>query len=387
MGALARAAEIGAAALFIHTHPADRPLPSERDAAVDADLRSVFEIRTGTDLYGSLVLSRESSSLAFTGRVWLQNRALPMAVDLLREVGDRIRFSGAADAADPGPPPAVFDRQVLAFGPAFQGVMGSLNIGVVGLGGTGSAICEQLARLGVGTVTVVDDDVVTATNITRIYGSRSDDIGRKKVDVTAEHISGIGLGTLVRKIDARTQARTTIDALRACDVIFGCTDDHTGRVDLARLTTWCLIPVLDLGVRIEANAGMVEGIWCRVTVQVPGSPCVVCWNVVDQNRMRMEQLPTEELEALRGEGYAPDLDTRDPAVIPYTTLTASLAINELISRIAGLAPSPAQQILARVDGREIRVASRAMNPAHWCAVPSNIGLGTSEPLLGRHAWT
>jgi hypothetical protein len=43
---------------------------------------------------------------------------------------------------------AAFSRQILAFGEEFQRLLKKLHIGIAGLGGTGSAVCEQLVRLG-----------------------------------------------------------------------------------------------------------------------------------------------------------------------------------------------------------------------------------------------
>ena len=108
------------------------------------------------------------------------------------------------------------------------------------------------------------------------------DKGRKKVSVIARNAARIGLGTEVVPIDGRATSRAVLDRLRSCDLIFACTDDHTGRADLARLATWFLIPVLDLGVRVDAADGHLAGVWGRINVQVPGAGCVLCWNVVDQ---------------------------------------------------------------------------------------------------------
>jgi molybdopterin/thiamine biosynthesis adenylyltransferase len=383
MRALSRADEIGGVPLFLHSHPVDEAFPSLLDHEVDDGLRSVFQIRANSALYGSIVV-HWSGSLTFTGRLWAEEVDLG-AISLLREIGSTFRFIGAQDA-DRSTSPEVFERQVLAFGDAMQAILGSMHVGVVGSGGTGSAVIEQLVRLGVGRLTVVDDDLVTPTNVTRIYGSGVRDVGRDKTDVAAANARRIGLGTDVRPIRGRSTSRSVVDALRECDVVFGCTDDHTGRVDLARLVTWCLIPVFDLGVRIESQAHTITGIWCRVTTQTPGSPCVVCWKAVDQDRMRAEQLPGRERTALAAEGYIPELGARDPAVVAYTTATASLAVNELLLRLTGLAPSSGQQIMFRPDHREIRVASRPANPNHWCSDRRNLGRGTQDPFLGRAAW-
>lgn len=385
MPALARAAALGAAALFVHSHPLDQPRPSVLDDAVDEDLRSVFQIRTGSMLYGSLIVSPAQGGITFSGRLWEGERALG-PVTLVRAVGVQWQFSSAVDAPLPLPPATSFDRAVRAFGGPIQTLLASINVGIVGAGGTGSAVAEQLMRLGVGRLTVVDDDVVTATNITRIYGSGHEDIGRPKVEVVEATARRIGLGTTVDAIVGRVSSRAIMDRLRGCDVVFACTDDHTGRLDAARLSTWCLIPVIDVGVRIDALGGELAGIWGRVTVQTPGSPCVVCWNVVDQARLHIEQLGEPERAALRAEGYVPELGEPDPAVVTYTTLVAGLAVNELILRITGAAPAGGQQIMLRAHEREIRTASRANNPAHWCSRPETLGAGVGDPYLGRAVW-
>jgi tRNA A37 threonylcarbamoyladenosine dehydratase len=51
-------------------------------------------------------------------------------------------------------------------------LLSNLNVGIVGAGGTGSALAEQLIRLGIGNLIVIDDDVFKSSNINRVYGSR-----------------------------------------------------------------------------------------------------------------------------------------------------------------------------------------------------------------------
>src|SRR5688500_10935071 len=48
-------------------------------------------------------------------------------------------------------------------------VLGRLKVGVVGLGGTGSAVVEQLARLGVGELLLCDPQEFESTNVNRVY--------------------------------------------------------------------------------------------------------------------------------------------------------------------------------------------------------------------------
>jgi tRNA A37 threonylcarbamoyladenosine dehydratase len=113
---------------------------------------------------------------------------------------------------------ASFDRQIRAFGPDGQRLLAETRVGVVGAGGTGSAVCEQLVRLGVGDVLVLDPDVINddGSNVTRVYGSTMNDLGMPKVDIVARAADQIGFGTNVtpvqQTINAESAARTTTEA-------------------------------------------------------------------------------------------------------------------------------------------------------------------------------
>lgn len=382
MPAVARAAEARSVALFVHTHPEDDPILSPFDNEVDELLRPVFQIRTGLELYGSLVIRLVDGELTFSGRAWRRDEEVG-PIELIREVGDRIRFTPAVDAPAAIPPAAAFDRQVRAFGGPIQQLLSSLHVGVVGAGGTGSAISEPLIRSGVKELTVVDYQDLADTNVTRVFGSRMEDVGRPKVDVLHDSAGRIGLGTKVNRINSRVD-RAALDALRACDIVFACTDDNVGRLDVARLAYWCLIPVFDLGVLLDSADGQLRGIYCRVDVQLPGMACVSCSEVVDQDRLRAEQLPADELVELQRQGYAPEMNDPDPAVIAFTMRTAAEALSDLILRITGAADQAPSRTMTFVHDRRIQLTTPPPIPGHWCDDRSIWGLGvTRRRFLGR----
>jgi hypothetical protein len=385
MPALSRADEMRAAALFVHTHPVNEPVMSRLDDGVDEDLRSVFQIRTGSRIYGSLVFRVEGDALSFSGRVWRDETPLG-PITRLRELGKWFRFSPAIDAMAAVPVPSMFERHVRAFGPAMQDLLGRLHIGIVGCGGTGSAVAEQLIRLGVGKLTVVDYDTITDTNITRVYGSGIDDVGAKKIEVLRRHAARIGLGAEIVGIDGTVVQRRVADALRDCEIVFGCTDDHSGRLVLAKLAYWFLIPVIDIGARIYADEGVLSDIVCRMNVQVPGAACAQCWGVIDSDRVRAEHLTPDELRAQQREGYAPGLDDPDPAVIAYTTLAAAMAVHELITRLTRIAPMAPDRVIFLGRSRQTSSAVRAPSPGHWCGNPGVWGTGMTRRFLDQ-AWT
>ena len=71
---------------------------------------------------------------------------------------------------------------------------------VLGCGGVGGYVIEALARSNIGTLFLVDYDIVEETNLNRQIVALSSTIGKKKVDVLEERIKDISLGCNVIKI-------------------------------------------------------------------------------------------------------------------------------------------------------------------------------------------
>jgi molybdopterin/thiamine biosynthesis adenylyltransferase len=377
MPALAEAAAEGWQPIFFHTHPAAEPIPSRHDMGVTRELAPVFEARTGKP-FASLILGDPAASPRFTGTFDKE------PVVRLRVVGDRIRILAAADKShEAGLSLDSFDRQVRVFGSDGQKVLRRLRVGVVGGGGTGSAVYEQLIRLGVGEIVVIDDDEISATNLTRIHGSTMADVGEPKVEVLAHTARMIGLGATVKAHRARITERDALEKLRGCDIVFGCTDDNAGRAVLSRLAYYYCAMVIDVGVVISAQDGQVSGLDARMTVMAPGTPCLFCRRRIDPNRLREEQLPDAEREQLVDEGYAQGLADPDPAVLTYTTMIASYAVDELLQRLFGLGEeSRSSEVLIRPLQREVRRLGGASVEGHFCADPRILGRADREPPLG-----
>jgi molybdopterin/thiamine biosynthesis adenylyltransferase len=263
----------------------------------------------------------------------------PMPVELTRVVGDRlqIRYPGRGD----GVPPLEFDRQTRVFGARTTEDLTQLRVAIVGCGGTGSAVASLLARIGVSRFVLIDADRVDMTNLNRLhFSTRADAIaGRYKVDVVGAVIAEIGLARSVVRLNRFIDAPECRDALRACDVIFGCTDDHLGRNFLNRVAHFYLIPVIDLGVLIDPNdQGGYDSFDGRVTVVQPGYPCQVCRQLISPQRMLEEGMrrhDPERYEQYRRAGYIEGGTDPSPVVVTFTTEIAAVAVNELLHRLTG----------------------------------------------------
>ena len=308
-------------------------------------------------------------------------------VDAVRVLDHRWRL--LLSVRDGGWPCATFDRQIRAFGSDGQRLLGHLRVGVVGAGGTGSAVCEQLIRLGVGELLVIDPDVINddGSNVTRVYGSTMNDIGTPKVDIVARSAQHIGLGTRVSPIQGSINNEAIARMLTDCDVVFGCTDDNRGRMTLSRLAVWYLIPVIDMGVKLTSSDGILSGIEGRVTVIGPETGCLQCRGRINSQALQAEVLQPVERADRVAEGYAVGLAERDPAVVTFTTGVASQAVSELLARTFSLDDEPpSTELLMRFHRRDIRRNTRSGALGHWCQDPNNVGAGDTTPFLGT-VWT
>lgn len=303
----------------------------------------------------------------------------PRRIDVVRVVGQRITVFIGDESEELA---STFGRQILALGVEGQRVLRRLHVGVVGASGTGSPVCEQLIRLGVGRLTVIDPDILTDTNVTRVWNSTTEDESMPKVDIVARTAKRIGLGTAVTPIQDTIANEAAARALRHCDVVFGCTDDNVGRLVLSRLAYIYLIPVIDMGIRIDTDGEHVSAIDGRVTYMAPGSACLKCRGWIDFERLAAENLPEDERKDLVDEGYVVDLDDPDPSVITYTTAVAAHAVSQLLDRLFGFSTVPADLII-QFHAHAIRTPGRAPQIDCFCVDPALQGAGDVTPFLGR----
>ncbi|MDH6181535.1 molybdopterin/thiamine biosynthesis adenylyltransferase/rhodanese-related sulfurtransferase [Microbacteriaceae bacterium SG_E_30_P1] len=136
---------------------------------------------------------------------------------------------------------ARYSRQVAlpGFGTAAQGRLSAARVLVIGAGGLGSAVLPTLAGAGVGTIGIVDDDTVDATNLHRQHIHGTDDIGRSKTESAAESIAALNPGTLVITRTDRLTSANALPILSEYDLVIDGSDNFATRylaADAASLT-------------------------------------------------------------------------------------------------------------------------------------------------------
>ncbi len=380
-GAMKKAASQKGAFVFVHTHPDDVPTHSLQDDREEIKLfRTAYNRIRSNGVHASIVFTSKGISAA---RVWLEDETV-VSIEKVTIVGRRFRYWFSSGNEDPVP--EFFDRQVRAFGPDIQRLLRRLRVGVVGAGGTGSAVIEQLTRLGVGQLVIADGETFDASNVNRLHGSRVIDQDLPKTKIAQRLIADIGLGTQITLIPRPISYRTALSQFRECDVIFGCTDDNWGRSLLTRLAIYYIIPVFDMGVKIDSEDGVIRSINGRVTTLMPGTACLYCRNRITAERVAAESMratnPEQAAEQV-AQGYIPELADPAPAVVTFTTSIASFAINEFLHKLTGFMGEDrnSSEVLHLIDATTVRRHSKPSLSGCFCGEKEYWGRGDTRPFL------
>jgi len=181
-----------------------------------------------------------------------------------------------------------YDRQSF-LGKNAQLVISQVRVCIVGLGGGGSHIVQQLAHLGIKNYTIFDYDKVDETNLNRLIGAGLIDVtnGTKKVDVARTIIESLHKDANIKIVDDNWM--NTPANLQECDVVFGCVDSYIARRDLESECRRYMIPLIDIGMDVhdgyENEAPSMAG---QIILSIPGEPCMHCLGFLTEPNLARE---------------------------------------------------------------------------------------------------
>ena len=132
---------------------------------------------------------------------------------------------------------------------------------VIGAGGLGGYILEQLARLGVGQIDPIDDDVFEENNLNRQLFSSPAKLGRVKVEAAAERIAEINPAVICKPTRVRFEKTNGSALLCGADCVVDAVDNVTARLDLGAVCN-------DLGIPLVHGA--IAGWYGHVATIYPG---------------------------------------------------------------------------------------------------------------------
>lgn len=338
---LEEASQKNMAILKIHSHPTGHPSFSDTDDQSDRELfSSIYGWCEYDGVHMSAVMLPGGKVF---GRVFPPDLQ-PIDVGKISVAGDEILIwnNTLKNSSD-----RFSLRTIQAFGEGTYNKLKQLRIGVVGCSGTGSPTIEQLARLGVGELIIMDPDKIEVKNLNRILNSRMSDVGKSKVDVVATAIHSQGLNTKI--IPCSQNLYDDIKLLKqliTCDVLIGCMDGVDGRHLLSQLSNFYLIPYFDLGVRLDADgSGGIKSIVASVNYIQPGKSSLFSRGLYTHKRLfddGLKRQNPEEFADREKSGYVHNANVNSPAVISINMQISSMAINELLNRIHPFKDEPAE---------------------------------------------
>lgn len=224
---------------------------------------------------------------------------------------------------------ARYARNVALFGAEGQRRIATTRVAIVGVGGLGSHVAQQLAYLGVIDFAVTDADVVSESNLNRLVGALPADVGAQKVDVVARLISAIQPGATVRTVQRHFAADDAPGELDGAEVMFGCVDDDSVRLELVRHASAHALPYIDLASDVTPD-GEFGG---RIVFAKDGLRCLSCLGELDQHALARAQMTPEQREAddrIYGIERSA-LDDGGPSVVSVNGVVASLAVTEFMA--------------------------------------------------------
>lgn len=332
---LAAAAEEDLSIILLHSHPTGvygfSPVDDRSDLDVIRSLTMAAPVERGDyeAWHGSAVMVPGG---AIKARVY-DHAMRAHVVDLVAAYGDDLQFFWGEDN-EPRP-------HTMAFSDGMAEILAKISIAVIGVSGTGSVVAEQLLRMGVGELIVVDYDHVEKKNLNRILNTtQADAIGSAlKVDVFKSIAARIRPATRVRSIPRDICTRDAIVAVAEADIVFSCVDSLEARHICDRIAAAMLQPLFDVGVtipvRTPARGMVISNVSGRVDYVQPGGPTLGDRGIYTPKLLEAEYLKKVDSAAYADrvkEGYMPGAGQEAPSVICMNMHAASTVVLEFLAR-------------------------------------------------------
>ncbi|NQV40434.1 MAG: ThiF family adenylyltransferase [Nitrosopumilus sp.] len=213
-----------------------------------------------------------------------------------------------------------FSRQVMLEEIGYGGQLKLKNakVCVVGTGGLGHPIISRLATMGVGTLRIVDRDVIELSNLHRQMMFDEDDVGQVKVEVAAKKLHKLNSDCKIEALAISVNDYTALEVVEGCDVVIDALDSVNARYALNKACVKFEIPFV---------TGAAVGTSGQVFTVLPKkSACYYCmFPSLDEDSM-----PTCSIE-----GVHP----------PILSIVGAIEVAEAVKIILGKTPNLSQRIL------------------------------------------
>lgn len=156
-------------------------------------------------------------------------------------------------------------------GGAGQVALAGAHVVLVGCGGIGSPALQYLAAAGIGRLTLIDDDVVEASNLQRQTIFSQSDLGRGKADAAADWVRHFDLALEVHALPLRIDAGNAAECIGTATVVLDGCDNFATRLAVSDACVKAGVPLS------SAAIGRFQGQIANFAGHLPGQPCYRCW--------------------------------------------------------------------------------------------------------------
>ena len=229
------------------------------------------------------------------------------------------------------------DRNIRFFGKEGQKKLSAATVAVVGVGGLGTHVLQQLALISVKQLSLIDNETTDKSNGNRYVAIRhSDRPGASKVDLGRRLIEEINPYVEVVTVPHALTSKSAFEKIVESDYIFGCLDKDAPRMILNELCTAYNKPYFDLASDIISGKSPDYG--GRICISWDGNGCLDCFDLLDKAEIQ-QQLESKEAKQDREAIYGVPMDVLDeagPSVVSINGVVASLAVTEFMLWVSGI---------------------------------------------------
>lgn len=143
-----------------------------------------------------------------------------------------------------------YERQIIVkqIGEKGQLILKQSKVAVIGAGGLASQVLTHLTCAGVGTITLIDYDTVTESNLNRQFLFCEKDIGKPKVQIAGEVLNRLNSGITINPILEKLDENNIKKIIEGADVVIDCVDNVETRLIVNRGCLQMDIPLVEGGV-------------------------------------------------------------------------------------------------------------------------------------------
>jgi molybdopterin/thiamine biosynthesis adenylyltransferase len=234
-----------------------------------------------------------------------------------------------------------FNRNLLLFGEEGQKRIKSSCVAIVGIGGLGTHVVQQLSLLGVGCLAFIDNEELDITNLNRYVGVRYNDPipGTLKVDIAKRMAKEIDPAIFTKCIPHSLMSDDAFRAIVDSDFVFGCLDNEGSRLILTELCAAYSKPYFDLSSEIIPGNPTIYG--GRICIAWDGNGCLMCFQELDIAEAQAD-LESPDGRLNRQEIYGiptTALSQAGPSVVSINGVIASIVVTEFMVGVTGIRPS------------------------------------------------